>query len=401
MTINKERQLFTKALSQWRIILIASVTLATGLISFYALSPFWFRSNHVKTQTITPPKAAPTKVAVTALGRLQPAGKITYLSAPHSINGVRVEKLLVKEGDQVKAGQVLAYLEDYNRTTTALQQAIDKLQVAKAQLSQVKSSAKNGDIEAQKATIKNLESQLTGETATQKATIIRVQAQLENAQKESDRYQQLYKEGGISASIADSKTLQLKTAQQQLTEAQATLIRTQNTLQNQIQEAKARLKSLSEVRPVDIELAQTQLQSAVTGVKQAKADQDLTYLKAPINGTILKIHAKTGEVISTSGFAEIGQTSQMYVVAEVYQTDIQKVHTGQKATITSTAFSGKLQGYVNEVGWQVDKQSIFSLNPGSDTDNKIVQVKICIDKPADSKRVAKLSNLQVDVAIHI
>ncbi|AFY35886.1 ABC exporter membrane fusion protein [Calothrix sp. PCC 7507] len=401
MMINKENQLFTKAVSQWRIVLAVAVTLATGLVTFYTFAPFWFRSNNVKTHSAATPKLAPTRVAVTALGRLQPEGEITYLSAPNSINGVRVEKLLVKAGDQVKAGQLLAYLEDYRRSTTALQQSLDKLQVAKAQLAQAKSGAKNGDIEAQKATIKNIESQLKGENAAQEATIVRLQAQLENAQKESDRYQQLYKEGGISASIADSKTLQLKTAQQQLTEAQATLSRTQNTLQDQIKEANARLKSLSEIRPVDVELAQTQLKSAMTAVKQAKADQDLTYLRAPISGTILKIHAKTGEVISTSGFAEIGKTSQMYVVAEVYQTDIQKVRLGQKATITSTAFSGELKGYVSEVGWQVDKQSIFSLNPGSDTDRKIVQVKIFIDNPEDSKRVARLSNLQVDVAIHI
>ncbi|MCM0589091.1 MAG: ABC exporter membrane fusion protein [Gloeotrichia echinulata IR180] len=400
MEPNKESQLFRQSVGRWRIILAASVILATGLVSCYAFSPLWFRAS-VQPRTKNPPKVTVAKVAITALGRIQPQGKITYLSAPHSINGVRVEKLLHKEGDKVKTGQVLAYLEDYTRATTALQQSLDKLEVAKAELAQVKSGAKTGDINAQKATISRLESQLKGENAAQQATIARIQAQVDNAQTENERYQQLYKQGGISASIADSKALQLKTVQQQLTEAKATLTRTQNTLQDQIKEANARLKSISEVRPVDVELAQTQVKSATTAVKQAKADQDLTYIKSPIDGTILKIHAKSGEIIATSGFAEIGNISQMYVIAEVYQTDIEKVRPGQKATITSPAFSGKLKGTVSEVGWQIDKQSIFSINPGSDTDRKIVQVKISIDNPADSSRVSRLTNLQVDVAIHI
>ncbi|BAY20496.1 secretion protein HlyD family protein, DevB [Calothrix sp. NIES-2100] len=400
MAVNKESPLFKKSVQKWQIVLGVSVIFATGLASFFGLSRLFYRSNYY-TRPTTPPKVAPAKVAITALGRLQPQGEITYLSAPNSINGVRVEKLLVKEGDKVQAGQILAYLEDYNRATAALQQALDKLQVAKAQLAQVKSGAKTGDIDAQTATIASLESQLKGDVATQEATIARLQAQVENAKTENDRYQQLYKQGAIAASVGDTKALQLKTAQQQLLEAEATKKRTQDTLQSQIKQAQSQLSSVKEVRPVDVEVAQTQVRSATTAVKQAKADLDLTYIKSPIDGTILKIHARTGEVIATSGFAEIGNISQMYVVAEVYQTDIQKVRKGQKVTITSPALVGKLQGTVEEVGWQVDKQSIFSLNPGADTDRKIIEVKICIDNPADSARVSRLTNLQVDVAIHI
>ncbi|MBD2438558.1 ABC exporter membrane fusion protein [Nostoc sp. FACHB-110] len=401
MALKRYGHLFTKPLSRWQIILAASITVAVaGLGTFYTVAP---KSNRVAVQTTqaTTPKPAPVKVAVTALGRLQPEGEVTFLSAPNSINGVRVEKLLVKEGDEVKAGQVLAYLEDYDRATAALQQSLDKLQVAKAKLAQVKAGAKSGDIEAQKASIANLASQLKGEVATQQATINRIKAEVDNAQKENDRYQQLYKQGAIAASVADSKALQLKTTQQQLTEAQAALTRTQNTLQDQQKEAQARLSSIKEVRSVDVEAAQTEVKSAVTGIKQAKADYELTYIKAPIDGKILKIHAKTGEVINTSGFAEIGKISQMYVVAEVYQTDIQKVRIGQKASITSAAFAGKLQGTVKEIGWQVDKQSIFSLNPRSDTDRRIVEVKISLDNPADSQKVARMTNLQVDVSIQI
>ncbi|MBD2517910.1 ABC exporter membrane fusion protein [Nostoc sp. FACHB-973] len=401
MAVNKESRLFTKSVVRSRIILAASLTLAAGLIALYSLASFWPKAK-VEISSATPTKTTPTKVAVTALGRLQPDGEVTSLNAPNANNGVRVEKLLIKEGDAVKAGQLLAYLENYGRAKTALQQAVDQLQVAKAKLAQVKSGAKTGDIDAQKAAIASLESQYKGDIATQEATIARVQAEVDNAQAENNRYQQLYKQGAIAASVADSKALQLKTTQQQLAEAQASKQRTQGTYQEQLKQSQAQLKSISEVRSVDVQVAQTEVNSATTSVQQAKADLDLSYIKSPINGKILKIHAKTGEVISTStGFAEIGKTSQMYVIAEVYQTDVQKVRIGQKATITSTAFNGTLKGTVKEIGWQVDKQNIFSLNPGSDTDRRIVEVKISIDNPADSERVARLTNLQVDVAIQI
>ncbi len=400
MALNKERQFFTKPLGRWQIILAASITLATGLIYLYTFPPTKFRSQ-VEAPPTKPATVTPVKVAVTALGRLQPDGEVTTLSAPSSTNGIRVERLMVQQGEQVKAGQVLAYLEDYTRATAALQQALDKLQVAKAKLAQVKSGAKPGDINAQKAAIASLESQFKGDVATQEATINRIQAEVDNAQTENERYQQLYKQGAIAASIADTKALQLKTAQQQLAEAKAALNRTQNTYQDQIKEAQARLNSIQEVRNVDVELAQADVNSAVTSIKQAKADQELTYIKSPINGKVLKIHARAGEVIDSTGFAEIGKISQMYVVAEVYQTDVQKVRVGQKAIISSSAFPGKLQGTVREIGWQVDKQSIFSLNPRSDTDRRIVEVKISIDNPADSQRVARLTNLQVDVAIQL
>ena len=402
MAANKERQLFTKPLGRWRIILAASITLAAGLVTFYSFSQDRF-TPQVQTPPENLPKATPTpaKLAVTALGRLQPDGEVTNLSAPNSVNGVRVERTLVKEGEEVKAGQVLAYLENYARATAALQQALDQLEVAKARLAQVQSGAKPGDIAAQKAAIARLESQLKGDVAAQQATINRIQAEVDNATSENNRYQQLYKDGAVSASVADSKALQLKTAQQQLTEARASLNRTQNTLQDQLKEGKARLNSISEVRTVDVELAQTEVRSAVTAVKQAQADQELTYLKSPIDGQVLKLHAKTGEVISNAGFAEIGKISQMYVIAEVYQTDIQKVHLGQKATITSNAFPGNIEGTVSEIGWQIERQNIFSLNPAADTDRRIVEVKISINDPADTQRVERLTNLQVDVAIQL
>jgi HlyD family secretion protein len=400
MTLNRQNSLFNIMLSRWRIIAAISVTLATGLLVLHSCSQY--EPNIQKPVTVNNRlPATPNRVAITALGRLQPQGEITRLSAPNSINGVRVEKLLVKEGQIVKAGQVLAWLENYERSKAALQQSLDKMRIAQTELAQVKAGAKDGDVNAQQATISRLQAELKGETASTEAAIARLQAELDNAQAEQNRYQRLYKEGAVSASVADSKNLQLKTVQQQLREARASLNSNINSFNDQIREANARLTSIKEVRPVDIELAQANLKSAMTAVTQAKADHRLTYITSPINGKVLKIHAKKGEVIATSGFAEIGQTSQMYVLAEVYQTDIERVRLGQKATISSTAFSSKLQGTVSEVGLLVGRQNILSLNPGADTDRRVVEVKIRIDDPKQSQQVESLTNLQVDVAIQI
>ena len=398
MAADTESRLLEKFSGRWRIISAAFIALAIGLSSVYVLSQY--RSN-IQTHPLKSYKAAPVIVAITALGHLEPQGEVTQLSAPSSLSGNRVEKLLVKEGSRVRAGQIVAFLQDYAKATAALQQAQDKVKVARAKLAQVKAGAKSADIEAQKAVVTRLETQLKGEVTTQQATIARLQAQFNNAQTENNRYQQLYTEGAISASIADSKHLELQTVQQQFTEAKENLNKSMNTLNDQIKEAKARLVSLSEVRDVDVQVAQAEVESAMTAITQAKVERDLTYVKSPINGRILKVHTKTGETIGNSGIVDIGETSHMYVVAEVYQTDIKKVRVGQKASITSTTFTGKLRGVVSEIGLQVSKQSVLSLNPGVDTDRRVIEVKIRIDNPEDNQQVASLTNLQVDVAIQI
>ena len=124
-------------------------------------------------------------------------------------------------------------------------------------------------------------------------------------------------------------------------------------------------------------------------------------MSSPIDGRILKVHAKTGEVNSEKGVVEIGKTSQMYVEAEVYQTDINQVNKGQQAIITSAAFPKKIEGTVTEIGLQVDRQNILSVNPETETDRRIIPVKVRINDLKDSETLSGLTNLQVDVAIMI
>lgn len=395
--VQKEAKPLKKPLGRRILYGLVALTMSGGAAVFlYSLAQL--RSNTEPQVAPTTLPSQPAIIGVAALGRLEPQGEVIRLSAPTSAGTNRVTQLLIKQGDKVTKGQTVAIMETNDRSEAALNRAKVEVKVAKAQLARVKAGARSGDIQAQKEDISRLRAELEGQIATQRATIARIEAEVENAAVENRRYQGLYRAGAIAASEADTRRLRLETAQKQLQEAKETLNRTIETTKIQLEQAKATLDSVQEVRPVDVQVAQAELQSAMAAVKQAKADYELTAIRSPIDGQILDVNVRPGEVVGNNGIADIGKTGQMYVVAEVYETDIKKVQIGQPAVITSQAFNGELQGKVSQIGLQVDRQDIFDVNPQADTDNKVIDVRIRL-KPEDSQRVANLTNLQVQTLI--
>ncbi|MES1021881.1 ABC exporter membrane fusion protein [Gloeocapsa sp. BRSZ] len=394
--VQKKREREIK--DQWLIGVVALLTILNGIFSIYNLTRFRASAPSVVTTTENP---NPVRIAVTGLGRLEPQGEVIRLSPPTSAQSARVSQILVQEGDRVQAGQIIAILDTYEPRRAALIAAQQQVKIAKAQLARVQAGAQTGQIDAQRATIARLEAELQGEIPAQQATIARLEAELNNAQAEYRRYQNLYQEGAISASLFDSKRLPVATLQQQLNEARATLNRTTSSYREQISQARATLAATSEVRPVDVQVAQAEVDGAIAAVTQAQADLNLSYVRAPKDAQVLNIHTRPGEIVSNRGIAELGQTNQMYAVAEIYETDIAKVRLGQKATITSSALSDTLSGEVTHIGLQVNSQEVLSTNPTANTDNRVVEVRIRIDNPEDNQRVAGLTNLQVQVAINI
>ncbi len=373
---------------------IIAGTAISGAIAIYGVSQFQSLQ-----QPATPTVNLPPPVKkVTALGRLEPEGEVIELSAPLTLDGDRIAQLLVKEGDAIKAGQTVAILDSYKHLQDAVVHAKEDVKVAQTKLAQVKAGAKSGEITAQKATIARLQAENSTQITAQKATIARLEAELNNAKSEYQRNQNLYQEGAISASNRDSKRLTFQSAQQQLAEAQANLKRIRSSGQEQINAAKATLNQIAEIRPVDVKLAQAEVERAIAALKQAQTNLEQAYIRAPMVGQIIKIHVREGEKIADSGVAEIAKTSQMMVVAEVYQTDISKVKLGQKAVISGQALTGELQGEVIQIGLQVNRQNVFSNQPGENLDRRVVDVKIRLN-PEDSKRASGLTNLQVQTAI--
>lgn len=366
------------------------------------------RLQQSQSQTSAPVPAiqeTPVISDISALGRLEPRGEVIQLSAPSSsftLDGGRVAQLLVKEGERVRSGEVVAILDNQERALAALAKAKGDVKVAEANLAKVRAGAQTGEVEAQKATIARLEAELEGQKQILQATIARTQAEQQNANIDFQRYEQLYQTGAISAQELDRRRLSAETSTERLNESQLTREERIATLQRQVEEAKATLNKIQEVRPVDVQLAQAQIDSANASVKQAEADLALAFVRAPISAEILKIHTRTGEKISSDGIVEMGRTDQMIVVAEVLEEDIGRVRLGQKATISSEnqAFPGELQGTVIEVGRQIGKQDVLDSDPAADVDARVIEVKIGLP-PNVSQRVSGLTYAKVIAKINI
>ena len=450
----------------------AILILPAGLhyAGMFAQKPSTAATQAAKTDPVKPA----TVKAVTALGRLEPFGEVTKISAPSTQGGKgTIAQLLVKEGDKVIRGQVIAILDNRQRLEAAVAKAMEDVKVSQANLGKVKAGAKQGEIAAQAAEVARLESQLKGDGATyvatkarleaqlkwepaaqagkiqalnaqlagekptQTATIRRLKSQLGNAEVDYKRYQQLYTDRAIEATKVDAKRLEVETIRQQVAEAQSKYNQTVATLSQQIIEnqatknklttttvqqiaeakanydktlattkqqiaaAKATLSKISEVRSVDVISAQAELSRAQATARQAQAELAEAYVRAPNPGEILKVHSHPGESPSDKGIVEMGQTSKMMAVAEVYESDVRQIRVGQTASVTSEAgaFGQNLRGTVNYIGLQIGKQDVLNTDPAADSDSRVVEVKIAID-PTDSASVSRLTNSKVSIKIN-
>ncbi|MCC5614422.1 ABC exporter membrane fusion protein [Nostoc sp. CHAB 5836] len=389
--------MFPKSILRPSVAIGIIVSLLVSGISFYIVKR-WQNSANPEAQV--PATQLPQLKTVTALGRLEPQGKVIKLSAAVSAERSRVEKLLVKEGDRVKPGQIIAILNSRDRLQAALKEAEEQVKVAQANLNRTQAGAKRGEIAAQKAAIARLEAERLGNINAQTATIERLQAEVRYAQAEDERYDQLDQQGAISASQRDSKRLNFETAQKSLQEAQALLNRIQSTSQEQVKEATATLDEIAEVRGVDVKAAQAEVNRAVATMNLAKINLNQAEVRSPQNGQVFEIHTHPGELVSNNGIADIGQTSQMYVIAEVYESDIGKVHSGQQVRVFGDYLPIELQGIVDRKGLQVRQQNVINTDPVSNIDNRVVEVHIRLDQ-ASSRKAANLTNMQVKAVIEL
>lgn len=239
--------------------------------------------------------AQPTvQATVNCLGRIEPAGGLVRLSGPTALGAV-ILQMKVEEGDWVDEGQAIAVLDSH----PVRQAEYDALRV-----------------------------------------------ELELAEAELRREQELVRRKASAASRTETVELNVKAAAARLAAAEATL--------------------------------------------------NLSIVRAPRRAQVIAIHAHPGERIGVDGIVEIGQTDTMYAVAEVYETDIGRVKPGQSAIITSPALPRPVTGTVESIGLKVGRIDVLGLDPIAQADARVVEVDIRLK---ETGLVKNLTNLQVEVEI--
>ncbi|WP_442994313.1 efflux RND transporter periplasmic adaptor subunit [Scytonema sp. PRP1] len=294
-------------------------------------------------------------------------------------NSGRLKSLLVKEGDYVKAGQVLAYMDDSNFQGQLIQ-AQGSLASAQANLQKAIAGNRPQDIAASQAQLEEAQANLQKAQAGNRpedigqaeARLKSAQASLTKAEDDLNRNQQLYNAGAISLQTVNQKRADKDSAQAQVNEAQQALaLQKAGSRKEDIEQAKAVVKQRQEAlallkagtRQEDIDSARAQVIQQQGNLKTIQTQIEDTVIRAPFSGIVTAKYADPGGFVTptTSGSAVSSATSSSIlslastyqVVANVAETDIGRIKLGQSVAIKADAYPDKtFQGKVAAVAAQ-------------------------------------------------
>lgn len=302
------------------------------------------------------------RVGVGALGRVEPASRVLRVSHGAGPEGARVARLLVAEGEEVAAGQVLAEMHDLPRKQAALAQAEASLALAEARLARLKAAGRDTEI------------------AAARARVAAAEAAEQSAVREARRAEALLRTPAGNQATWDRA---------RFAAAQATAERTR---------AEAELEALLSPRAEDVAVAEAEVAASRAAVVEARAARDLARIVAPIAGTVLKVHARPGERVPEDGLLELADLSALDVVAEVYETDLPRVREGASAQVFVPGSDRVVAARVVDVGWRVGRQSVLSPDPVASIDSRVVEVRLRLDAAANDV-LRRRTNMQVQVSI--
>lgn len=213
--------------------------------------------------------------------------------------GLQIKQILVNEGEVVKAGQVMAVLDN---------------SVLQAELNQAKA-----EVESNQAVVQQ-----------RFAALAQTRASLTEAERTFDRNQQLANAGAISRQELDTRATAVATAREAVRVADA-----------------------------EISSAQADVRSSIARVQQLQTQVEQTQVRAPAEGIVAEKNVEIGNVTApTQQLFSIIRGGLLELEADVPAIQLPQVRIGARAQITSDAESRvRLQGKVREIAPLVDPES--------------------------------------------
>ncbi|NKE43249.1 HlyD family efflux transporter periplasmic adaptor subunit [Roseomonas frigidaquae] len=336
--------------------------LAGGLLLLVLAAGAWWMLGSAAEPASAPATAATGPAGVGALGRVEPASRIRRLAPAGGVEGTRIARLLVAEGDAVRAGQVVAEFHDAALKDAALAQAEAQLAQSAARLARTRAAGRASEVAAQRARVEALRNAEA------------------SARREAERAERLQRSGAGAEATAERTRFSANQARAERAEAEAAL------------------DTLLSPRPEDLALAEAEYTAAEAAVARARAEAAMARLRAPIDGTVLRVLTRAGEAVGSDGVLEMADLTAMDVVAEVFETDLPRLRQGAPAEVVVPGEPQRFAATVREIGWQVRRTTQAGTDPVAAVDARTVEVRLTLAAEGVAT-LARRSNMQVQVAI--
>jgi HlyD family secretion protein len=350
----------------------------------------------------------PDSRSLSALGQVQPAGGVIAIYGPP---GDRILKFAapLHPGQTLKAGDPLVILDSQKAQQKQLALAETQLNQARQQRQAIRKAA-DAKVEELDTETRELDNRKKDDLAVQDARIQVLRAQTDEARTQLGRLEGLTQQR-VSPTEMEQARLAVEVARGQLDAAQALRTQTLNTYKRQSELAQVKRKGLLAERDQAVE--QVPVEAAEQSQRLAQMRLDECTLKVPeevATATVLRVPGHAGQVTGTQPILELAAGEPIVVVAEVYESDLDKLYNGLKkpegvpATVQARALEGSktkpLTGKVepDQVARLVAHNQMLSLNPRADQDRRVVQVRVLLD-PESAERARNFIGLQVDVLL--
>ncbi|WP_068501210.1 efflux RND transporter periplasmic adaptor subunit [Paenibacillus kribbensis] len=335
--------------------------------------------------------------SLTVVGTVQASKEVNINFT--NVEGAKLIAVNVKAGESVKAGQVLARLDDSD-ARLQIKNAQSNVAIARAKLEEAKRGPKPSDIELQKANV--LKAQMAIKTAKDGMELEEAAAQKVAAKVTLDKAQKDYDDQAYLVQNDAAAESDLATAKQNLDKAKLDMSNAElqykkvQTKQNQaIEDAEMGYKTAliqlkaaqSPPEASNIQSAQASLQQAETELEQKKSILNKLQVTAPWDGIILKVNGDVG-TSPTAPFIVMNNsnTGVMKVSAKVNESDIAKLKTGLQATMHTNSFPDKQF-----------KGEVLFVSPEPVVDSNVTTYKI--ELSLDSQKIRLQPGMNIDVSL--